>query len=111
MSNPMESNRNRKEEILEKSRRAHKDEGVEYAEKKGVKLGVIAFAVTAFGLLIFSIPNHLNVVYAIASLSFSFCFGGAFENFRFTEKKIYLLSAIGSVIATIAFALMVIIPL
>jgi len=47
---------NRKEEILEKSRQARTDEGVEYAELRGHKLAAnVAFIVAGVPVLIYSI--------------------------------------------------------
>ena len=39
VSNSIESNGSRKEEILARSRQSNKDEGMEHAEIKGFKLG------------------------------------------------------------------------
>ena len=47
---------NRKEEILEKSRQARKDECVEYAELRGYKFAAnIAFIIAALPIIIYSI--------------------------------------------------------
>ena len=56
MSSPTESNSgNRKEEILEKSRQARKDEGVEYAELRGHKVAAnFAFLVAGMPMIIYS---------------------------------------------------------
>lgn len=108
MSNPTNNSDNKKAEILEKSRKSKQDEGLEYAEKRGNKIGVIVYAVVAAILLIFSIPDRMDIVNAIASLSFAWVVGGTFSHYRFTKKKSYLIYAIGSAIATIAYALMVV---
>jgi hypothetical protein len=47
----------------------------------------------------------MNVVNAIASLSFAWVVGGTFSYYRFTKKKFYLVCIIASSIATIAFGL------
>jgi hypothetical protein len=104
----MNNNEKRKEEILAKSRMSKRDEGMENADIKGTKIGVIAYAIISFILIIISIPNQMNVVYTIAALSFTFCFGGTVSHYRFTKNKLYLLGAVWSVIAAITFALMVI---
>ena len=108
MNNPMENNENKKAEILEKSRNSKKDEGMEHADYRGSRIGVIVYAIVAFFLVIFSIPDNIKVVNAIASLSFAWVVGGTFSYYRFTKKKSYLVCVVVSVIATIAFALMVI---
>ncbi|MCL2718938.1 MAG: DUF6442 family protein [Lachnospiraceae bacterium] len=104
----MNNNEKQKEEILAKIRMSKRDEGMENADIKGTKIGIIAYAVISFILILFSLPDQMNIVYTIAALSFTFCFGGTVAHYRFTKNKLYLLGAVWSVIATIMFALMVI---
>ena len=108
MNNTMGNNENKKEEILEKSRNSKKDEGMEHADYRGSRIGVIVYAIVAFFLVIFSIPDNINVVNAIASLSFAWVVGGTFSYYRFTKRKSYLICVVASAIGTIAFALMAI---
>ncbi|MCL2050257.1 MAG: DUF6442 family protein [Lachnospiraceae bacterium] len=108
MNNPMESNEAKKAAILERSRNAKKDEGMENADYRGSKIGVIIYAVVAFILIIFCIPAKMDIVNAIASLSFAWVVGGTFSYYRFTKRKIHLVCVIASGIAVIAFALMAI---
>ena len=108
MNNPVENNENKKAEILAKSRKAKKDEGMENADYRGSKIGVIVYAVVAFFLAIFSIPDKIYIVNVIASLSFAWVVGGTFSYYRFTKKKSYLVCVIASAAATVAFALMAI---
>lgn len=107
----MNNSDNRKAKILEKSRMSKKDEGFEYAENRGTKIGVAIYAIVAFILLVFSIPKHMEVANTIASLSFSWVVGGTFSHYRFTKKKSLLICTIASAIATIAHALMVLLPI
>jgi len=53
MSNPVENSENRKAEILAKSKKAKKDEGMEHADYRGSKIGVFVYAVVACFLVIF----------------------------------------------------------
>jgi len=108
MYNPLGADEDKKAEILEKSRKANKDEGMEYADYRGSRIGVIVYAVVAFFLVVFSLPDKMNVVYTIASLSFAWVVGGTFSYYRFTKRKTYLICVIASVIAAISFALMAI---
>ena len=106
MNKLVENNENRKAEILAKSKKAKKDEGMENADYRGSKIGVFVYAGVAFFLMIFSMPDNMNIVSAIASLSFAWVVGGTFSYYRFTKEKFYLVCVIASAIATIAFALM-----
>ncbi len=109
MDNLMGSNESRKREILEKSRKAKKDEGMENADYQGSKIGVTIYAVVAFFLVVFSISDNVSVVYAIASLSFTWVIGGTLSYYRFTKRKIFLVCVVASAIAMVAFAFMTII--
>ena len=66
MNNLVEDSEKRKAEILAESKKAKKDEGMENADYRGSRIGVIAYAIVAFFLLIFSIPDKMNIVNAIA---------------------------------------------
>ena len=105
----MEDNENKKAEILAKSKKNGKDEGMENADYRGSKIGVIIYAVIAFFLMIFSIPDRMDIVNTIAALSFAWVVGGTFSHYRFTRDKFYLAYFIASAVAAVAFALMVII--
>ena len=104
----MEDNKNKKEEILERSRKSGKDEGLDFAEMRGNKIGVVIFAVIAFILAVFSGPDQIKVVYTIAALSFSVVLGSTFSMYRFSKKKIYLFGIAVSAYATVVFTLMVV---
>ncbi|MCL2108268.1 MAG: DUF6442 family protein [Oscillospiraceae bacterium] len=99
---------NNKAEILEKAKSLNKDEGLEFAEVRGGKAGIIMSAVVGFLLILFSLPENKNVVNAIVALSFAWLAGGTFSYYRFTKKKIQLLLFILSVIATVFYFLMAI---
>ena len=108
MNNLEENSENKKTEILAKIKKEKKDEGMENADYRGSKIGVIAYAVVAFFLVIFSIPDKMDIVNVIASLSFAWVVGGTFSYYRFTKKKSYLVCVIASAIAMVSFALMAI---
>jgi len=108
MNNLGENSEKRKAEILAESKKTKKDEGMENADYRGSKIGVIVYAVVALFLVFFSIPDKMNVVNAIASLSFAWVVGGTLSYYRFTKKKSLLACAIASAIATVAFAFMAI---
>ena len=101
---------NRKEELLAKSRMAKQDEGVEYAEGRGNKIGVMIYAAVAAVLLVFSIPDRTDISGTVAALSFAWVVGGTFSHYRFTKKKSYLVCVIAAAAATIGNMLLVIFP-
>lgn len=108
MSDLPNNSESKKTEILEKSRKSKLDEGMEYADLRGTKTGIVIYAIVAAVIIGFSIPDHIIVVNAIASLSFAWVVGGTLSYYRFTKKKAYLLCIIASIAATIAFTLMVV---
>lgn len=110
MGIPTGGDENRKAEILAKSRKSQRDEGFEYAETQGTKIGVVVYAIVACILLIFSIPGRMDIVHTVAALSFAWVVGGTYSHYRFTKKKTFLICAIGSALATVANAIMVILP-
>lgn len=94
----------KKEDILEKSRQSRKDEGVEYAENQGRKIGFIAltllFAVLAILSLLFW---QIGTLHAVSSLFWTYFSVEAYGKYRFTKKKAYLiLSVFGSIAAIVA---------
>ncbi len=90
-----------KEEILEKSRQIHQDEGMEHAENKGRKIGFIAFSILFAFLAIFSLFYGESVTfYAISSLFWASIAGESYGKYSFTKTKIYLISAIAQSIAS-----------
>ena len=108
MNTPTDNNNTGKMKILEKSRRLNRDEGLEYAEKRGTEIGVIVYAIVSFILMAFSIPNRMDIVSTIAAISFAFVFGGTFSRYRFTKEKFYLIGAIASAFSLVTFTLMVV---
>ena len=101
-------NKIKKEEILERNRKSKKDEGLDFAEIRGSKAGFIIFGVAAFILMLFSVPDQMNVVYTIAALSFSVLLGVTFSMYRFSKEKLYLIGAAVSAYAAAVNILMVI---
>ena len=66
MSNSIESS---KEEILAKSRRLKKDEGLEHAQLKGSKIGEYTLAALVIPILIFSfVTGEITTLLAICAI-------------------------------------------
>ena len=106
MDEHINNNEDRKAEILARIRQAKKDEGMENADYRGTKIGVIVFAVVALFLAIGSVPDRMYIVHAIASLSFAWVVGGTISYYRFTKRKSFLVCVVASAIASVAFAIM-----
>ncbi len=96
----------KKEDILKQSRQEHQDEGMQYAENQGRKIGYIVFSILYVILDILSLFFwQLGTLYALSSLFFTFFCAEWFAKYHFTKKKTYLVSAICAVIAAIIFTI------
>lgn len=89
-----------KEEILMRSRN-EKDEGLEYAENKGRKVGITAFCCVFIFLVLFNLFKGQSN-YAVFSMFWAFAAAEAFPKYRFTGQKTYLVSTVCGSIACIA---------
>lgn len=90
-----------KKEILERSRQLHQDEGMEYAESQGRKIGFVAFCILFLFLAIFNLFYGESVTFhAISSLFWAFIAGESYGKYRFTKTKLYLVSVIAGSIAS-----------
>ena len=86
----MESNENRKQEILARSRQSQQDEGIEHAIRKGAALGNYYTTGVGFALLIFSVfTQQTLVMYAIFILMGANAFGDFLAKYRHFEQKRY----------------------
>ncbi|MCL2376199.1 MAG: DUF6442 family protein [Defluviitaleaceae bacterium] len=93
-----------KDKILEQSRAAKKDEGLENAKLKGNMIGEYAMSVVALPIAIYSLfVGEFVVAWAIGGIAFAFVFGQSFNLYRFTKRKYHLAWTIFSVIFTIIF--------
>ncbi len=93
-----------KEEILEKSRNEKADEGMENAENQGRKIGFIAFGIIFSALVLFNLfMSKTDTLYAILALFWVFSAAEAYVKYRFTKKKVYLVTVIAGSIASLAF--------
>ena len=96
MSNQTEnSNDNRKEDILAKSRQSQKDEGIEHAISKGALLsnyytGGVGFALIAFSFF----TDQFLVIYAVLALYGAHCFGEFLAKYRYFKQKRYMVGVI-----------------
>lgn len=93
-----------KDEILEKSRAAKKDEGVEYAHSKGNSLGEKILAVVSLPMAIFSIViGEYAIIWAIGAMTFAHVLGQSLSIFRFTKRKYHLAWIVLSIVMLIVF--------
>ena len=89
------SNDNRKEDILAKSRLSQRDEGIEYAVSKGAMLGNYYTGGVGFALIVLSIfAGQFLVVYAVLALYGAHCFGEFLAKYRYFKQKRYLIGVI-----------------
>jgi len=89
------SNNNRKEDILAKSRQSQQDEGIEHAIRKGALLGNyytggVGFAVIAFSFF----ANQLIVIYAVLTLYGAHCLGEFLAKYRYFKQTRYMVGVI-----------------
>lgn len=93
-----------KSEILQKSRQSNNDEGMEYAEDKGRKIGFIAFSILFLFIIIFNLfLGDTRIFYAVAPLFWVFIAGEAYGKYCFTKGKVYIITTITSGISSILF--------
>lgn len=90
----MKENSINKDQILNKSRKENKDEGMEYAENRGRKLGFAAMFIFYISLITFDFfMGKIN--YAPLSLYCAYIAAESIPKYLFTRKKTYLVSVIG----------------
>lgn len=91
-----------KKEVLEKSRQSHKDEGIEYAENQGRKIGFIAFTLLFAFLIIFNLFfGESSTHHAVLSLFWAFIAAEGYGKYRFFKEKVYLVTVIAGSIASV----------
>ena len=91
-----------KEEILEKNRQSQEDEGIEYAENQGRKIGFIAFSLLFVFLSLFNLFfGESSTYHAISSLFWAFIAAEGYGKYHFLKRKVYLVTVIAGSIASI----------
>ena len=91
-----------REEILARSRSEHRDEGMEYAENLGRKIGFSAFCCVFLILILFQFFTG-GEVEGFLALFWAFLAAEALPNYQFTRKKSYLITAICGALASLLF--------
>jgi len=93
---------NIRNEILEKSRRLKKDEGMEHAQLKGRVLGESTMAAVLIPILVFALLRGEVVAFnATVAVMFAFVFGLCLTEYRFTRRKYHLIWTVGMAVSTI----------
>jgi len=91
-----------KEEILKKSRQSHKDEGIEYAESQGRKIGFIIFSLLFLCIAIFNLFfGESSTFHAVSSLFWAFIAAEGYGKYHFLKRKVYLVTMIAGSIASV----------
>lgn len=84
----------KKEEILAKSRASKCDEGFEFAENKGNKLGHIVLTVYGvFIVLVAALSGEIIALVALGTVLCAFSLVQSIVVYRSTKRKIYLVGA------------------
>ena len=91
-----------KEEILAKSRKEGKDEGVAYAQDKGRRIGISAMTIMFLVIIIYNLAKGLtnNAVFALFWTYLGF---ESYGKYRFTKGKTELTGAVAGIFAGITF--------
>jgi len=98
------TNNNRKEEILAKSRQAKKDEGLEYAEAKGMLFGERTMSITGIIVgLVAIFYGQFEALFAVATVILAHVIGQSYSTYRFKRSKYYLAWLIVGVVGTLYF--------
>lgn len=90
-----------KEEILEKSRREHLDEGEKNAENHGMKIGIVSFLVVLIFLMIFNLCTGQEND-ALLAIFWAYVAAGAYPRYRFSKNKSLLVTTIAGGFLSIA---------
>ncbi|MCL2837790.1 MAG: DUF6442 family protein [Oscillospiraceae bacterium] len=86
----------KKNEILEKSRKAKKDEGAEHAQTKGTKLGYILFLIMTNLIATYAVYiGDMALMFSQGAVMMMFGVGVSIEQYRFTKSKWFILLAVG----------------
>ena len=82
-----------KEENLTKNRLSKQDEGIEFIENKGYRIGYSIFIIVNLLIVIFNSTNGLKS-YDILCLAFTFFSVESVLKYKFTSKKKYIISSL-----------------
>jgi len=82
-------------EVLERSRRANRDEGMEYAQLKGRKLGEYTLFAVLIPIALFTLfTRELVAFFSSATAMCAFAFGQGLIEYRFTKGNCHLILTI-----------------
>lgn len=92
-----------KEDILAKSRKEKKDEGMEYIENHGRRVGFMVFLFVVAFLLVFSFfYGESDTFHAVLALLWIFIATEGYAKYHYLKSKGYLVTAITSGLASFA---------
>ena len=89
-----------KKEILNKSR-LERDEGLDFAENQGRKAGYIVFTIIFVVIVLFNFFRGVSN-YAVFAMFWAFIGAEAYPKYKFTGQKVYLVTTISGLTASLA---------
>ncbi len=92
----------KKEDILDKSRKESNDEGKQYAENKGRRIGVAAMCIIFIIVTIYNLLEGLNN-YAVFALFWTYFGFESYGKYRFTKGKSELVTAVAAIVSGVVF--------
>lgn len=93
-----------KKDILEMSQNSKKDEGMEFAENQGRKIGISFFCAMFAVIILFDsfFGKGSRTFHAASAMFWTFMAAEAFPKYRFSHNKSYLIIIIAGGIAAMA---------
>jgi len=91
-----------KDEILEKSRREKKDEGIEYAMNNGRRLGTVGMSIMFVILLVYNLLKGIDSD-ALHAVFWTYIGLDNLGRYRITKEKSLLIGAVAGTLAGVLF--------
>ena len=94
-----------KDEILKRAQERKVDEGMEYVENKGRRIGFTIFCLVFVFIVIFDAALGLKdstTFHAASAMFWAFLAAEAYPKYQFTHRKVYLVTVIAGGIASLA---------
>jgi len=104
-----------REKILLKSRQSKQDEGLQFTNTQGSKIGytffTAVFAVLILFATFFAQTNQIGTIHALIALYLTFWAGEVYAKYKFFNKKSYLIASFIGTIAVIVNSIVYIVTI